>query len=86
MARTTTLQSETLQMEQKLSQLISKVFNVPQNSIQDSTEIRSLESWDSLKHMELIAALESGFNVELSFEEIVSINNINDIKNILSSK
>ncbi len=73
-------------MEQKLSQIIASVFKVPTKDIQDNVKIRSIESWDSLKHMELIAAIESELDIELSFEEIISINSLNDIKKILASK
>ena len=45
-----------------------------------------VEAWDSLKHMELIASLEEQLGIQLSFEEIVSMRSVADIKRVLNSK
>ena len=48
--------------------------------------IRDVESWDSLKHMNLVVSLEQQFNIEFSTEEIIEMKNLNDIYNILKRK
>jgi len=45
-----------------------------------------VETWDSLQHMNLIASLEQEFEVELSFEEIVSMQSVAVIKDVLKDK
>jgi len=45
-----------------------------------------VETWDSLQHMNLIASLEQGFEVEFTFEEIVAMQSVGEIKRILASK
>jgi acyl carrier protein len=73
-------------MEQEILEVIASVFKVNPATISSTIEVRGLDSWDSLKHMEFISALEVKFKIEMSFDEIVSIQTIGDIKNILSSK
>ena len=48
--------------------------------------MKDLDVWDSLKHMELIAALEQQFDVQLTFDEIVAMRSAGDIKRVLSNK
>jgi len=46
----------------------------------------NVEAWDSLKHMELIVALESAFEIELTFDEIVAMRSVQDIKRVLTGR
>lgn len=45
-----------------------------------------LDVWDSLKHMELIASLEQQLNIQLSFDEIVAMRSVGDIKRTLNAR
>lgn len=42
--------------------------------------------WDSLRHMELIVAIEQKFGFELNFDEISSMNSIGGIRKLVDSK
>jgi acyl carrier protein len=59
--------------ENRIKKVMSKVFKVDINSVDENASPDTIESWDSLKHMELILALEEEFNVELTPEETVEI-------------
>ena len=59
--------------------VMSVVFNIPQNMITEDSSTLNIESWDSLKHMSLIVSLEEKFNCEFSDEQI---SNMTDFKNI----
>jgi acyl carrier protein len=52
--------------------------------INDDASPDTIKSWDSLKHMNLIIALEEEFSLELSEEDIVEMINYKLIINILS--
>ena len=45
-----------------------------------------INEWDSLNHLNLIMGLNEKFNIELEFEEIMSIETIHDIFSILKKK
>jgi len=59
--------------ETKLRDLMAKVFNVPAGTITENASPDSVESWDSLRHMKLVIALEQEFGVELSDDQVVEI-------------
>jgi acyl carrier protein len=55
-------------------------------NINDQLSMSDVETWDSLQHMSLIASLEQVFEVEFTFEEIVLMQNVAEIKRVLESK
>jgi acyl carrier protein len=70
----------------KLLSLIAGVLKIPVEEIQDDLAMSSLDTWDSLKHMELIASLEKYFGIELTFDEIVTMRSVREIKRVLMGK
>lgn len=65
---------------------MSEVLQIPQATINDDLSMKSLDVWDSLKHMEVIAMLEDKFGVELTFDEIVTMQSVREIKRVLKQK
>ena len=61
--------------EQKLKQIISSVFKVDISTINNGTSPDSIESWDSLNHLNLVLAVEEGFQVTFTEEQTVEILN-----------
>lgn len=45
--------------------------------------MQTIEEWDSLRHMELIASLEETFNVRLTVEQIIEMTSLRAILAIL---
>ena len=73
-------------METKLYTLIADILHISLDKINDKLTMAEVESWDSLQHMELIAAVEQAFGLEFTFEEIVSMQSIGQIKQVLIQK
>ncbi|MBM3145497.1 MAG: acyl carrier protein [Chloroflexi bacterium] len=73
-------------MQEKLYKLIGDILNIRSEDISDDLTMREIETWDSLKHMELIVSIEREYDVQLTFEEIVQMQSVQAIKNILSIK
>ena len=73
-------------MEEKLKTVISNVFGLTSDKIDESTTMESIEQWDSLKHLELIIAIEEKFGIVLETEEILEITSFTGIKDILRNK
>lgn len=55
--------------QEKLTAVISAVLNVDIGSIGPNSSRDTIESWDSLRHMNLILALEEEFGVTLPDED-----------------
>lgn len=49
----------------------------------DSTALRDLEGWDSLKHVMLVVSLEQRLNAKLTAEEIEGMVNLGDVARAL---
>ncbi|HEX3250563.1 MAG TPA: acyl carrier protein [Pyrinomonadaceae bacterium] len=73
-------------MGKKLEQLLAELLQIPVTQITGELAMKDLDVWDSLKHMELIAALEQQFDLQLSFDEIVAMRSVGDIKRVLSNR
>ena len=73
-------------IEVRIKQVMSDVFNIDINSINDTSSPDNIENWDSLKHMNLITALEEEFGVIFDDQEIVDSMNYALIVNILNFK
>lgn len=73
-------------MEEELRSIMAEVFEVPVGQIDKSTTMDTLDSWDSLRHMELLVALERRFDVEIEAEEAVEMTSIESIKRVLAAK
>ena len=69
--------------ENKLKQVLADVFNINVESINDTTSVDTVKEWDSLKHLNLVLALEEQYSVTLSVEQTVQILNYPLIKVVL---
>ena len=59
--------------EDTLKQVLSDVFDVDVKTIDDTTSVDTVAKWDSLRHLNLVLALEEQFNIVLSGEQAVQI-------------
>jgi acyl carrier protein len=74
------------ELENKLNALMADTLHIPPEKIHDDLSMADVESWDSLQHMSLVASLEQSFGVEFTFGEIVSMQNVAEIKRVLRGK
>jgi len=73
-------------VEDRIKSIMSTVFEIPEEQIKDNSSPDTIESWDSLKHMNLIIALEEEFKVEFTDNEIFEMMNYSLIKSIITGK
>ncbi|MBL7903274.1 MAG: acyl carrier protein [Bacteroidia bacterium] len=59
----------------RIKQVMSVVFEVPLDSINENSSTDNLENWDSLRHLNLILALEEEFGVSIPDEEVGNLVN-----------
>lgn len=60
-------------MEEKLKKIMSQTLSVPESEIMPDSSPDNLASWDSLQHMNLILAIEQGFDIRFDEEEIIQM-------------
>ena len=70
-------------INEKLNLVMSAVFELPIESINQKSSPETIESWDSLKHMNLIVAIEEEFNLRFDDDDIIGLNSYQSIQKTL---
>lgn len=58
------------ELDNKILEVMSFVFEVPVSELNEESSQDTIESWDSVKHLNLIVALEEEFGIEIPIEEV----------------
>ncbi|MBA3660207.1 MAG: acyl carrier protein [Gammaproteobacteria bacterium] len=62
-------------LEVRVKKILSQLFNVSENEINDETSSDTVSKWDSLTHMNLIVALEDEFKISFTDEQMIEMLN-----------
>ena len=73
-------------IESRLLNIFNIIFSEDYVKINNRISMKNNKNWDSLKHLNLILAIEEEFNFKLSIEEISSSNNFLSIMKIIRKK
>ncbi|MEA5598794.1 acyl carrier protein [Rivularia sp. UHCC 0363] len=57
-------------MKERVFKVVSEVMNIPVSQVNEKTSTDTVGQWESLKHMNLILALEEEFGVEFDDKQI----------------
>lgn len=57
--------------KQKYDGIFIEVFEISADQLNGSLEYQSIEPWDSVGHMALMAALEDEFDIMLEMDDII---------------
>ena len=73
-------------MEERVKQIMADLFDINPKKINRSTSMDNVDSWDSLKHINLILELEQEFKISLDTKEIESMLSFDEILKTLKMK
>ena len=65
---------------------MSQVFRVSEEQITGDASPKTLLNWDSLAHMNMIAALEETFGVQFQDQEIIQMTSFEAVLSSLTAK
>jgi acyl carrier protein len=71
-------------VKEQIAKIMAVVFEVNSDSINENTSADTIETWDSLRHMNLILALEEEFNVIIPDEEVGNLMNFKLIELVIT--
>lgn len=60
-------------VETRIKKILSQLFAISPDSIDDNTSSDSVMKWDSLGHMNLLVALEEEFGVSFTDEQMIEM-------------
>jgi len=73
-------------VNEKLRKIIADALELSADEINESTAMESVDTWDSLRHMEMVVALEQEYALEFGADEMMEMTSFNEIKRVLGSK
>jgi len=71
-------------MSHRLNELLAKIFDMRPADIKPTLTKQEIYKWDSLVHMELVTVIENDFNIQMSMEDIVTIDSVQKIIDVLT--
>lgn len=69
-----------------LEDVFSKILREPVAKLSDETSQKSLRKWDSLRHIEIVSAVEKAFGVSFSTQEVIGLNTLGKFREALRAK
>ena len=73
-------------MKNQLINIVKEALDIEEETINLNTQFDSLDTWDSLGRLSLIALIDESFNVQISDKEFNSFQTIEDLYIALKSK
>ena len=73
-------------IEAKLKSIVATVMGIPESMISKDLSPDLLEMWDSLRHMNLVTAVEEEFNIVFEYDEIVQVMEYSILEEIVRRK
>jgi len=71
-------------MHERLRVLMAGVLGIPLDEMPDDAELSNPEAWDSVKHIEIMLAIEVDFSIELTAEQIMEARSLAAIEQFLT--
>ena len=71
-------------IEDRIKNVMSAVFEISIEEINDESSPDTIELWDSLKHLNLVLALEEEFNVQFTDDNLIELINLKLIKLVVT--
>lgn len=71
---------------ERLNAVFRDVFDDEDITVNDQTTANDIEEWDSLEHINLMAAVESEFGIKFSMGQVVTMKNVGEMADIILQK
>lgn len=70
----------------RLNEVFQDVFDDESITVTDATTADDIEDWDSLEHINLLAAVEQEFGMKFNMGQVVSMKNVGEMADIIISQ
>ncbi len=69
-----------------LNEVFQDVFDDESITVNEGTTADDIEDWDSLEHINLIAAVEQEFGMKFTMGQVVTMKNVGEMADIIMSQ
>ena len=70
----------------QLYHLVGQVLGVDASELTEESNAQNTPKWDSLRHIEVLFAMENAFHVRFTMPEISGLRKLGDIRKLLLAK
>ncbi|MDX1979554.1 MAG: acyl carrier protein [Bryobacteraceae bacterium] len=70
----------------KVQDLVAQVFGIPVEKVLPESTPETIDTWDSLQHLNLVLAIEQEFHVQFTPEEIEQLQSVELISMLVEEK
>lgn len=74
------------QVMARLTEIFRDVFDDEEIVLTETTSAKDIEDWDSLEHINLIAAVEKAFRMRFSVKEVSGMKNVGEMADIVCAR
>lgn len=71
---------------EKLNAVFRDVFDDDSITVSENTTSADIDGWDSLEHINLIAAVEQEFGIRFGMGQVVTMKNVGEMAAIIAAK
>ena len=71
---------------EKLNEVFRDVFDDEEIEVGEETTAADIGGWDSLEHINLIAAVEQEFGVKFTMGQVVTMKNVGEMARLIEEK
>ena len=71
---------------ERLNEVFRDVFDDETITVDENTTANDIEDWDSLEHINLMAAVESEVGIKFSMGQVVTMKNVGEMADIILQK
>ncbi len=77
---------EQAQIFSQLQEIFRDIFDDSSLVINESTNAKDIEEWDSLNHISLISAIEKHFKIKFHLSELQGLKNVGEMVALIARK
>lgn len=70
----------------RLYDVIGRILEVDPETLSEESNAQNTPRWDSLRHIEVVMAVESAYHVRFSMPELSNLQRLGDIRTLLVQK
>ena len=71
---------------ERLNEVFRDVFDDEEITVNEATTADDIEDWDSLEHINLLAAVEQEFGIKFNMGQVVTMKNVGEMASIIMSQ
>jgi len=73
-------------MVEVIKEILADVLELSKDQIDETITMENVDTWDSLRHMEIMLAIEGKFGIQFEPDELVDMTTYSDIKMLVNDK